>query len=105
MLRIRNKATIQELNLTADQINELDKIMSGLPTSKEMKKREVKRILNGSMCCICFGIPSVELRTPVGRGGIVIERYCTRCQTTIYERIKSADDKELAELYNIEIRK
>ncbi len=86
MIRVRNKAkvTIKELNLTPEQINAVEKIMSGIPSSREMKRREVKRILNGSLCCICFGIPSVELGTPAGRGGIVVERYCEKCCTMVY---------------------
>lgn len=84
-LRIRPKnTTVRQLNLSLEQINEAQKVMSS-PASRQMRHVKLKQILKGNSCCVCDHLPSVEIVYHLG-GVSKIERYCDICIKTVYQR-------------------
>src|SRR4026207_13258 len=61
-LRIRpDNGTIRELKLSEDVLQKLEKIVSSPRYSEEVKKLMIKKFAEVSPCCICGGIPSLEV--------------------------------------------
>ena len=62
-LRIRNdgKTKVRELNIPKDKLEELEKVIASPRTTDEIKKFMIKKLTKVSPCCICAGIPSLEV--------------------------------------------
>jgi len=86
VLRIRNEGTVRELNIPKEILQVLEKVQSSKVTEKT-KEAVIKKLTGVSPCCICRGIPTLELRLPVHEGGATqIERYCNKCIERVYSR-------------------
>lgn len=84
-LRIRQDASIHQINLESDKLEALQKVVDA-NVSEGVKKRII--IVTGhTRCWSCSGIPTLEVRYPVKDGGATkIERYCEPCIRKLYER-------------------
>ena len=78
MLRIRDNGTVKELNIPKDKLEVLEKILSSDRIMDTTKNQIIRKLTDGSSCCICRGIPTHEVRYDVD-GGTRIEKYCSKC--------------------------
>ncbi len=86
MLRIRpDNGTIRELNIPKENLEELQKIVSSRKTTDDIKKVMIKKFTKVSPCCICGGIPSLEVIYDA-EGASRIERYCQSCSERVFSR-------------------
>ena len=61
-LRIRpDNGTIRELNIPKEKLEVLQKVVSSPKIADESQKTDDKEICRGITCCICGGIPSLEV--------------------------------------------
>ena len=87
MLRIRDNSTVQELNIPKDKLEVLQKIVSSNNIKDITKQNMIRKLTDGSPCCVCRGIPSLKVSYPVPDGGAtLIERYCEDCIKKVYQR-------------------
>src|SRR6266511_958643 len=88
-LLIRPKgAKIKKIIITDEQLAKIDEIKE-MPLFSKPKEDRIRDLI-GSLCCICSGIPSIELRWPVGdkiQPVTRIERYCEPCSKKIYSHL------------------
>lgn len=79
VLRIRNDAIIHKLDIPNDKLEVMQKILR----SKVMDKTRqaiIRKLSEGSPCCVCGGIPVYEVHYSITDGGATrIERYCSKC--------------------------
>jgi len=86
VLRIRpENGTIRELNIPKENLEELQKIVSSPRTTDDIKKLMIKKLARVSPCCVCGGIPSVEVVYDAD-GASRIERYCSSCANRVFSR-------------------
>ena len=85
MLRIRDNATVRELNIPSEILEELQKIVSSPKTTDDIKKLMIKKFTKVSPCCVCGGIPSCEVIYDA-EGASRIERYCESCANRVFSR-------------------
>ena len=84
-LRIRpDNGTIRELNIPKEKLEVLEKIVSS-PVADEVKKLMIKKFAEVSPCCICGGIPSLEVIYDVEFASRV-ERYCEPCVNRVFSK-------------------
>lgn len=84
-LRIRDNGKVRELNLPKDKLEVLEKIVSFNTIMDQTKHATIKKLTEGSPCCICGGIPSLEVvydADGASRG----ERYCEACANRVFLR-------------------
>jgi uncharacterized Rossmann fold enzyme len=85
-LRIRpDNATIRELNIPKENLEELQNILSSPKTTEDIKKIMIKKLAKASPCCVCGGIPSLEVIYDAD-GASRIERYCESCANRVFSR-------------------
>jgi hypothetical protein len=78
-LRIRDNGTVRELNIPKDKLEVLEKIVSSNTIMDKTKHTTIRKLTDGSPCCICDGIPAFEISYPFHEGGATrIERYCNK---------------------------
>ena len=83
-LRIRpDNGTVRELNLSKEILEVLEKIVSSHQTTDDIKKMMIKKFAKVSPCCICGGIPSLEVIYDAD-GASRVERYCQSCSESIF---------------------
>jgi hypothetical protein len=82
---IPDNGTIRELNIPKDTLEELQKIVSSPRTTDDIKKLMIKKFTKVSPCCICGGIPSLEVVYDAD-GASRVERYCTNCANRVFSR-------------------
>ena len=86
MLRIRpDNGTIRELNIPKDTLEELQKVVSSRQATDDIKKLMIKKFTKVSPCCICGGIPSLEVIYDAD-GASRVERYCESCANRVFSR-------------------
>ena len=87
-LRIRpDNATIRELNIPKDVPDVLQKIVWSNTIMDKTKHTKIRKLTNGSPCCVCSLIPDYEVSYPVPDGGATrIERYCSTCANHVFTR-------------------
>ncbi len=86
MLRLRNDATVRQLDIDKDKLEVIQKVMSARLASSS-KRNIIRKLTEDSPCCVCGGIPTLEVSYPVPDGGTTrIERYCESCIQKVYER-------------------
>ncbi len=86
MLRIRpDNGTIRELNIPKDTLEELQKVVSSRQATDDIKKLMIKKFTKVSPCCICGGIPSLEVVYDAD-GASRVERYCESCANRVFTR-------------------
>jgi hypothetical protein len=86
VLRIRpDNGTIRELNIPKDTLEELQKIVSSRQATDDIKKLMIKKFTKVSPCCVCGGIPSLEVIYDAD-GASRIERYCESCANRVFSR-------------------
>ena len=86
MLRIRNDATIKQLNIPKDKLEALDKIISSNVTDGT-KQQIIKKLTGTSPCNVCGIYATLEVSYPVPDGGATrIEHYCSKCIEKVYAR-------------------
>jgi hypothetical protein len=86
VLRIRpDNGTIRELNIPKENLEELQKIVSSRKATDDIKKLMIKRLAKVSPCCVCGGIPSLEVVYDVDHASRV-ERYCESCANRVFSR-------------------
>ncbi len=79
MVRIRNKAAVTEINITEEQLAQIEKIKSNCYISSN-RRGAIKKLIGVSLCCMCDSIPSVQLNYRIrGGGGTLVEFYCDKC--------------------------
>lgn len=64
-VRIRDKATIKELNISKDKMQQVEQIRS-LAISPKGKHERIKDLIGASLCSICGSIPSISVEYPSG---------------------------------------
>jgi hypothetical protein len=75
------------LKIPKEKLEVLQKVVSSSQTTDDIKKMMIKKSAEVSPCCVCGGLPSLEVRYPVPDGGATrIERYCESCIQKVYER-------------------
>ena len=80
-----NERTVKKLNIPNDVLEGLEKIVSSECLMYKSKQDTIRRLTEGSPCCVCRGIPSHEVRYEVQDGGATrIERYCDNCMKKRY---------------------
>jgi carbamate kinase len=85
-LRIRpDNATIRELKIPKEILEVLQKVVSSPQTTDDVKKMMIKKFAQVSPCCICGGIPSLEVLYDCD-GISRIERYCENCANRVFSR-------------------
>jgi hypothetical protein len=85
-LRIRpDIATVRELNIPKEKLEVLQKVMSSPQTTDDIKKMMIKKFAQVSPCCICGGIPSLEVVYDAD-GASRVERYCEACANRVFSR-------------------
>jgi carbamate kinase len=84
-LRIRDNGTVRELNVPKDTLEELQRIVSSPKTTDDIKKLMIKKFTKVSPCCICGGIPSLEVVYDAD-GASRVERYCQSCSERVFSR-------------------
>ena len=85
-LRIRpDNGTIRELNIPKDKLEELQKILSSRKATDDIKKMKIKELAKVSACCVCAGIPSLEVLYDC-EGATKVERYCESCANRVFSR-------------------
>jgi hypothetical protein len=86
VLRIRpDNGTVRELNIPKEQLEVLEKIVSSPRTTDDIKKMMIKKFAKVSPCCICGGIPSLEVVYDAD-GASRVERYCESCANRVFTR-------------------
>jgi hypothetical protein len=86
VLRIRPyNGTVRELNIPKEKLEVLEKVVTSLQTTDEIKKLMIKKFAEVSPCCICGGIPSLEVIYDVEFASRV-ERYCEACANRVFSR-------------------
>ena len=86
-LRIRpDKGIIRELNIPKEKLEVLQKVVSSPQITDEVKKIMIKKFAEVSPCCVCSGIPSLEVVYDVGGGARRVERSCEACATRVFSR-------------------
>jgi hypothetical protein len=86
VLRIRpDNGTIRELNIPKDTLEQLQKVVSSRQATDEIKKLMIKKFTKVSPCCICGGIPSLEVVYDAD-GASRVERYCESCANRVFSR-------------------
>jgi len=84
-LRIRpDNGTIRELNIPKEKLEVLQKVVCFPQITDEVKKMMIK-FAEVSPCCICGGIPSLEVVYDAD-GASRIERYCEACANRVFRR-------------------
>ena len=79
-LRIRDNGKVRELNIPKETLEELHKIVASNNVVDRFKHQMIRKLTGGSPCCICDGIPAVEVIYSLPDGGDTkLERYCSRC--------------------------
>ena len=63
----------------------LEKIVCSPQITDEVKKIMIKKFAQVSPCCICGGIPSLEVLYDKD-GASRIERYCSKCIERVFSR-------------------
>lgn len=87
-LRIRpDNGTIRELKLSEAVLQKLEKIVSSPRYSAEVKKNMIKKFGQVSPCCICGGIPSLEVVYDFD-GASRVERYCEACGNRVFSKAR-----------------
>ncbi len=87
MLRIRDNATVKELNIPKDKLEFLERIVYSNGIRQETKHAMIRKLTDGSPCVECRGIPSLQISYPVPDGGATLcERYCSGCIKKVYQR-------------------
>ena len=85
-LRIRpDSGTIRELNIPKETLQELEKIVSSPRTTDVAKKLMIKKFAKVSPCCVCGGIPSLEVVYDAD-GASIVERYCESCANRVFSK-------------------
>jgi len=85
-LRIRpDNGTIRELNIPKEKLEVLQKVVSSPKTSEEIKKIMIKKFAQVSPCCVCGGIPSLEVVYQF-EGIKRVERYCQSCANRVFSK-------------------
>jgi hypothetical protein len=74
VLRIRDPDTVKRLEFNPDIQETLDGLMNA-KIRQETKKTIIKKLTDGSPCCIYGGIPTLEIANKLD-GATRIERYC-----------------------------
>ena len=86
MLRIRpNNATIRELNIPKEKLEVLEKVVTSPQTTDDIKKMMIKKFAEVSPCCVCGGIPSLEVVYDAD-GASLVERYCEACANRVFSK-------------------
>jgi hypothetical protein len=85
-LRIRpDNGTIRELKIPKGILEVLQKVVTSPQTTDDVKKLMIKKFAQVSPCCICSGIPSLEVVYDVEFASRV-ERYCEACANRVFSR-------------------
>jgi hypothetical protein len=84
-LRIRDNGIVRKLNIPKEQLEVLEKIVSSHQTTDDIKKMIIKKFAKVSPCCVCRGIPSIEVIYDAD-GASRIERYCQSCSDRVFSR-------------------
>ena len=82
---MRDNATVKELNIPKDKLEVLQKIVSSNNIMDDTKHAMIRKLSEGSACCICRGIPSMEVIYHL-EGATQMERYCSECIKKVYQR-------------------
>jgi len=85
-LRIRpDNGKIRQLEIPKEKLEVLQKIVCSPQIKDEVKKIMIKKFAQVSPCCICGGIPSLEVVYDVEFASRV-ERYCEACANRVFSR-------------------
>jgi len=85
-LRIRpDNGKIRQLEIPKEKLEVLQKIVCSPQITDEVKKIMIKKFAQVSPCCICGGIPSLEVVYDVEFASRV-ERYCEACANRVFSR-------------------
>ena len=85
-LRIRpDNGKIRQLEIPKEKLEVLQKIVCSPQITDEVKKIMIKKFAQVNPCCICGGIPSLEVVYDVEFASRV-ERYCEACANRVFSR-------------------
>ena len=91
--RIRpDNGTIRELNIRKEKLEVLQKVESSPQATDDIKKLMIKKFAEVSPCCVCGGIPSLEVVYDVEFASRV-ERDCQACANRVFSAMTSSKHK------------
>ena len=105
---LKNKGTVRPLNIPAEQLSEIEKMMNSSALSVHRRKHLLKERTGHSSCLLCGRLPELQIsyevgdeETPLRR----VEHYCSKCWEITLEREKQEpkDREKLAEYYGVAI--
>ena len=83
-VRIRDSGTVRELKIPRENLEELQKIVSSRHKTDEFKKQMIKKLAKASPCCVCGGIPALEISYP--RMALPGLKGTVKCIERVYSR-------------------
>ncbi len=87
MLRIRDNATVKEINVPKEKLEKYESLLRNHKIYGSNKNLMIKQYYGHSACCICGDVPSVVVEYPTEGGGATrIESYCQDCIKKVYQR-------------------
>lgn len=82
----RGSASIKEINISPENRQFLEKIVkNGI---SNIIKKQIKQLIGGSPCCVCYGIPDYEVIYSVSnepQNAPRVQCYCKDCIKKVYE--------------------
>ncbi len=85
LVRMRDNATVKELQIPKDKLEVLQKIVSSKNISSITKHAMIRKLSGGSACCICGALPTHEVIYHL-EGATQMEMYCESCIKKVYQR-------------------
>ena len=77
LLSSKDKFTVEEIKISTEKMQELNKIVKSLVSTKN--KNRMIRVVIGGNCTSCYGVPSIKVSYDVLDGDKFIEFYCSSC--------------------------
>ena len=91
MLSVRNKGTVEKIDIPPDKLEEAKRILKSDHVA-EADKRDLMRNLKMGRCCVCDKYATHKVSYDID-GATLIERYCDACLRRVNETtVKTPED-------------
>jgi len=96
----KTKFTLKKIKYSRETLQKLDKLLKSNSISGPYRSQAIRRLIGAKACCICAGIPEVELWRDMN-GANLVERYCNKCY---YKRKQNElESRELSANYFVKV--
>ena len=89
MLRVRNKGTVERINIPPDKLEEAKKILNSDYVADAVKRELMRKLANGR--CVCDNIAIHKVIFDISdekQAAKKVERYCEACLKTVTKMTK-----------------